>query len=202
MKMNAIELVKKGYSIGMVQEKDEITGLTNFLLELEPTNVMEIGSKLGGTFEILCNIATNKKISVDLPGGIHGGWITMGHPYLCDSYKLRDDYFLHNYDNVHMCNGDSHLDSTLTQITDFVKGETVDFLFIDGDHTYDGVMQDFEMYKHLVTPGGWVGFHDINDTQHHRDLNVYVGKFWDELKGNKITFNMNKHWAGIGVIQL
>ena len=63
MKMNAIELVKKGYSIGMVQEKDEITGLTNFLLELEPTNVMEIGSKLGGTFEILCNIATNKKPS-------------------------------------------------------------------------------------------------------------------------------------------
>ena len=52
-----------------------------------------------------------------------------------------------------------------------------------------------------MTPGGWIAFHDINDTNHHREINVYVGKLWGELVGNKKEFNANKHWAGIGVIQ-
>jgi predicted O-methyltransferase YrrM len=37
----------------------------------------------------------------------------------------------------------------------------LDFLFIDGDHTYEGVKQDFEMYTPLVRKGGLVAMHDI-----------------------------------------
>ena len=177
MKINSI--IHKAYSLGMVQEKIEITELTQFLLDISPQNVMEIGSKLGGTFSILCDIATGKKISLDLPGGIHGGWITKNHPYLGDLYKLRNNYFLTNYNNVFTYTGDSHSSSTLHDIKNILKDEKLDFLFIDGDHTYKGVKQDFEMYKSLVSPGGWIGFHDINDTNHHRELNVHVGKFWN-----------------------
>ena len=72
---------------------------------------------------------------------------------------------------------------------------------IDGDHTYEGVKQDYEMYRHLVKDGGWIAFHDVNDTEHHRKRNVYVGKLWDELKGEKIEFNEKTHWAGIGIIK-
>jgi len=36
-----------------------------------------------------------------------------------------------------------------------------DFLFIDGDHTYEGVEGDFEMYSPLVRRGGIIAFHDI-----------------------------------------
>jgi hypothetical protein len=36
-----------------------------------------------------------------------------------------------------------------------------DFLFIDGDHTYEGVEGDFEMYSPLVRRGGTIAFHDI-----------------------------------------
>ncbi len=38
------------------------------------------------------------------------------------------------------------------------NGEPVDFLFIDGDHLYDGVKIDFELYKKLVRPGGLIAF--------------------------------------------
>jgi hypothetical protein len=34
-------------------------------------------------------------------------------------------------------------------------------LFIDGDHTYEGVRRDFEMYSPLVRKGGIIAFHDI-----------------------------------------
>jgi hypothetical protein len=33
-------------------------------------------------------------------------------------------------------------------------------LFIDGDHRYEGVRRDFEMYSPLVGAGGLIAFHD------------------------------------------
>jgi hypothetical protein len=57
------------------------------------------------------------------------------------------------------------------------------------------------MYSGLVNDGGYIAFHDINDTQRHRDRNVYVGKLWDELVGDKIEFNVQSDWAGIGVLK-
>lgn len=196
------EIVNRAYPIGMTQEREEITALTEFVYNLKPHNVMEIGTKLGGTFSLWCDIATGKKISVDLPGGIHGGWITKGHPYMGDVYKHRNSYFIDSYSDVTMITGDSHSDITVKLVEDALNGEQLDFLFIDGDHTYDGVKQDYDVYRQFVRPGGWIAFHDINDTEHHRELNVYVGKLWNELSGTKKEFNVNKHWAGIGVIQI
>mgnify|MGYP003344852126 CR=1 FL=1 len=63
------------------------------------------------------------------------------------------------------------------------------------------VKQDYEMYSPLVKKGGYIAFHDINDTQRHRDRNVYVGKLWNELIGEKVEFNVHADWAGIGVIK-
>jgi len=77
----------------------------------------------------------------------------------------------------------------------------IDFLFIDGDHTYEGVRQDYEMYSPLVQKGGYIAFHDINDTERHRQRNVHVAEFWNELEGEKIEFNVHSDWAGIGVIK-
>ena len=97
---------------------------------------------------------------------------------------------------------DSHTQSALNTIELHLDGELLDFLMIDGDHTYEGVKQDYDMYKHLVKPGGYIAFHDINDTEQHRDLNVYVCTLWDELEGNKKEFNVHKDWGGIGVIEV
>ncbi len=35
-----------------------------------------------------------------------------------------------------------------------------DLLFIDGDHSYEGVLKDYEHWKTSVKPGGFVVFHD------------------------------------------
>ena len=37
----------------------------------------------------------------------------------------------------------------------------IDVLFIDGDHTYAGVRQDWLMYRSLCARGALVAFHDI-----------------------------------------
>ena len=195
------KLVTEGYRLGMAQEKDEILGLTEFLLNEKPHNIMEIGSKYGGTFHIFSSMATGIKISLDLPGGIHGGWALNEHPYLGNIVEQRNQYFEDNFDDVYMIMADSHTESALNTVEHYLVNEELDFLMIDGDHTYEGVKQDYEMYKHLVKDGGWIGFHDVNDTEHHRKMNVYVGKLWEELEGEKIEFNENTHWAGIGIIK-
>ncbi len=50
-------------------------------------------------------------------------------------------------------------------VIDLVKNNVgeIDILFIDGDHTYKGVINDFENYSKLVKKGGYIIFDDYND---------------------------------------
>ncbi len=40
----------------------------------------------------------------------------------------------------------------------------VDFVFIDGDHSYDGLRGDWEAWSPLIAPGGCVALHDSRST--------------------------------------
>lgn len=35
------------------------------------------------------------------------------------------------------------------------------FLFIDGDHSYDAVLQDYLSWSKFIRPGGYIAFHDV-----------------------------------------
>ena len=193
--MDIEKIIESAYSLYMPQEKEEITQLAKFVYELQPKVVVEIGTKFGGTFKIWNEVTNAKTISIDLVAGIHGG-VTR------DDVDNRNKSFINLYGS--RCNfieGDSHQDLTYDLLINILKGQKIDFLFIDGDHTYEGVKQDYEMFKELVSDNGYIAFHDINDTQRHRDRNVYVGKLWNELIGEKIEFNIGADWAGIGVIK-
>lgn len=43
-----------------------------------------------------------------------------------------------------------------------VADESLDFVFIDADHSYDAVSDDIFKWKPKVRPGGWLGGHDYN----------------------------------------
>ena len=98
----------------------------------------------------------------------------------------------------------SIFDEELKQLVkDKLDNTKLDFLFIDGDHTYEGVKQDFEMYKEFVKPGGWIGFHDIKDTEFHRNADCRVDILWNEIEGEKIEFLDNSSsYGGIGFIKV
>lgn len=40
----------------------------------------------------------------------------------------------------------------------------IDVLFIDGDHSYEGCMDDWNNFSPFVKKGGWVFFHDCDET--------------------------------------
>lgn len=43
-----------------------------------------------------------------------------------------------------------------------VEDGSLDFVFIDADHSYDAVRRDIEAWRPKVKPGGWLGGHDYN----------------------------------------
>jgi cephalosporin hydroxylase len=124
--------------------------------------------------------------------------------YGVSSYDVnkRDEYLRSLGSNVTMIHGDSHSDEIKNRISSMLKEGELDFLFIDGDHTYQGVKKDYEDYKKYVKEGGWIGFHDIKDTEFHRNANCRVDILWNELEGEKIEFIDNSsQYGGIGFIK-
>lgn len=88
----------------------------------------------------------------------------------------------------------------------------LDFLFIDGDHTYEGVKRDFENYAHFMNEHGITAFHDINPSYSTRfgiPTETHAGevhRFWDEIKTRyrhlELIKDTNQDGFGIGVVFL
>jgi cephalosporin hydroxylase len=192
-------LVDQAFAIGLQQIPEEILALVKFVAALRPKNVLEIGSARGASFYLWCMVAdpNGKKISVDLPGGLYGGEEN-ADPRIREK---RDNTMRSWAKGIYLIAGDSHRPEIYNRVSTVLGEDELDFLFIDGDHTYEGVRADYEFYSGFVRKSGWIAFHDINDTVFHRSQNVGVSRLWQELQGRKIEFNSNQEWAGIGVIQ-
>jgi len=203
-----VELLFSDSLLGLLfrpsQVKEEILELLKMLNQFKPRHILEIGTALGGTLLLWTRIASNDAtiISVDLPGGPFGG----GYPWLRTFiYKV----FARDRQRVVLIRGDSHSYETLSKIRQILGDTEIDFLFIDGDHSYEGVKKDFEIYSPLVREGGIIALHDI--VPGPEELVGGVPIFWNEVKqGLKDRSNIRvlevvKDWNqggyGIGVVK-
>jgi predicted O-methyltransferase YrrM len=187
----------KRWRIRPGQVKEEIMELLKILAKHRPKFMLEIGTAGGGTLFLFIRVATSDAtlISVDLPGGpFGGGYVKQKTPYYA-SFALPGQ-------KIYLLRMDSHKKPTLHAISTILGGHGLDFLFIDGDHTCEGVRKDFEMYSKLLNPAGIIAFHDIVPGPPE-----YVGgvpRFWDEIKHNFSYIELVKDWeqggCGIGVI--
>jgi predicted O-methyltransferase YrrM len=157
------------------QKRGEVAALLQILAAEPPLRVLEIGTARGGTLFLLSRVAhpCATLVTIDLPGGPFGGgygrhWepILRAMPRSTQTLKL--------------VRGDSHDRRTLAMVAEIFHEGTVDFLLIDGDHSYAGVRQDFEWYVPLVRPGGLVALHDI--VSGPEDLVGGVPRFWKEIR--------------------
>jgi len=75
------------------------------------------------------------------------------------------------------------------------------YIYIDGDHSYEGVKKDFELFWPQLEKGGLMVFHDAEVKNWGKLNNFGVWKFWQELKvGPKIIFPLPKE-SGLGIVQ-
>ena len=199
--MTADQIAREANAIEPGQNHGEFRDLIALLLERQPRNVMEIGTEGGCTFYAWCKVAhpDGLKISLDWQnsGVGRGRWLTP------ESRMDRDARLQSWADHVTLIEGNSHETEQKHAVKVALQGELLDFLFIDGDHSIQGVEQDWLDYSSFVRPGGIVAFHDIKNCDYHRRAGCYVHDFWPKLPGNKIELLSNEHvWGGIGVIFL
>ncbi|HCY58651.1 MAG TPA: methyltransferase [Opitutae bacterium] len=167
----------KGYynTLDLKQNFREILGLVQVLEQYPLKRICEIGTNKGGTLFIWCQLAAinAKIISIDLPGGAFGGGYTKRSIPFFES-------FCKDSQELTCLRLNSHDSATRDRLENVLEGDLLDFLFIDGDHSYEGVKSDFTIYSKLVRPGGIIGFHDIIERPEHPSIEVH--RFWEELK--------------------
>jgi predicted O-methyltransferase YrrM len=78
-----------------------------------------------------------------------------------------------------------------------------DLIFIDADHSYAAVKQDFEAFLPKISVGGALVLHDI--AVHPPELNCYVSDLWVEVKDQHLSNSFEwieepADWGGMGVV--
>lgn len=178
-----------------LQIKEEIARLFEIVEALEPASVCEIGSAGCGTTFLFARAAApgSLVISLDLE--------------LEEARRRAAALFAREGQRVVCLKADSHRPGTVREVERLLAGRPLDFLFIDGDHSYEGVARDFELYAPLVRRGGLIAFHDIVPLK-PGDARHTVGgvpRFWRELKGRhasarEIVADPGQSAFGIGII--
>lgn len=180
-------------NFGILQLPDELLRFHAFLRSRSPRAICEIGTASGGHFYMLSQSlpSLTTLIGVDLNVG--------NRAFL--RLLARNDL------NVHLITGDSSSTRVRTAVERVVKGQGLDLLFIDGDHTYSGVRSDYLNYRGLVRDGGLISFHDIvkdHRARFGRETRNWAGdvpEFWERLKplSRTLEFVSNPEQDGYGI---
>jgi cephalosporin hydroxylase len=184
-----------GDKLRPTQSPEEILWLLEQLVALRPATIVEVGTDSGGTLFLWSRVAAQDAwlVAVDMrPLGLLGSW---------SAYGLVRRGLARRLQRIELVMpADSHDPATVDRVRGILGDRSVDFLFIDGDHTYEGVKRDYELWSPLVRSGGIVAFHDIGPDQPD---GFGTASFWSELKLCEAT---EEHIAtaepryGIGVV--
>ena len=158
-------------NFGIMQVREEISEfLRILLLKNIRNNILEIGIGNNGGTHILWRHIFNTVITIDMnPASIR-------RVKLSEWLDGRSKFI----------EGRSEDPATLERVKAIV--DDVDVLFIDGNHAYEYVRSDWEMYHNLVRVGGLVAFHDsLGKTN-----NYGVAKFLEQLSTGLID---GKHYT-------
>ncbi len=124
------------------QCREELQALVDAVLRLpERHAALEIGLAHGGT-HLLWRMLFDRVTSVDMDGATVADFARRAELDQRSSIVV----------------GSSTDPGTVATVQ--TSCDDVDFLFIDGDHSYETVLADYFHYAPLVKPGGLIGFHD------------------------------------------
>lgn len=181
------------------QKRAEILRLLEVVKDLRPSTVCEIGAAGGGTSFLFTRVAADDAMLISLDA------------VFPRSRRAAVRGFARQRQKIYCLNADSHSLKTLDAVKNRLDGRALDLLFIDGDHSYEGVAADFQLYSPLVRKGGIIVFHDIvpdHKTRYGINTLTYAGgvpQFWQEIKSQYKRFeevieDPEQDGYGIGIL--
>lgn len=165
------------------QYDDEFYPLLQIFKNKNPISILEIGTHHGGTLYHWITKAPNEANIIAI-----------------DDQHINIDLY-EEWENKRVYTWPLKADSKSEHALDVAKRfPPYDWIFIDGDHSYEGVTSDWENYMPMLNENGIIVFHDI--TPHS---NREVDKFWREVKKYYPTKEIigSTPWpdqCGIGVV--
>jgi predicted O-methyltransferase YrrM len=187
-------------SFRATQVRSEFLRLLSLVREARPRRLVEIGTGRGGTTFLLSHAAASGStlVTVDL----------RFDPPLASALPL----LAAAGSDIVTFQADSQAEATAAAVR-AAAGGRVDVLFVDGDHSCEGVRRDFALYSPLVRPGGLVAFHDIVPDHGQRsgrptgNSTGGVPKFWSELRASRsgveeFVDDSRQDGFGIGLLRI
>lgn len=200
----AIDDPRKLYGIaaqefGILQIEAEIVPFLEYVRDSRPRCVGEIGLKHGGNTFLFTRL---------FPEATHFIGLDL---ILQNVGKAR--FLARPGQRLDVVEGNSYSPPVIDRTRQLLSGTQFDFLFIDGDHEYEGVRADFLAYYDMVRPGGLIAFHDIVPDEFARTgqrtsgSQCYGGgvyRLWQELRDRfphrEFVQSWDQNGFGIGVI--
>jgi len=160
---------------------------------LKPSKMVELGTFAGLSYFTFCQSVVENEL--DVQAFAVDTWEGDKHT---DKYgeEIFEDVSQHN--RAHYPGFSYLMRMTFDEALIHFEDESLDFIHLDGFHTYEAVSHDFKNWYPKLKPGGIFLFHDI--VARMKDFGVW--KFWDELHAdpNYETFGFN-HGFGLGVLR-
>jgi predicted O-methyltransferase YrrM len=129
-------------------------------------NYLEIGAYAGASACLMMNRPNTNVISIDIANPMP-----------------KENVINYIYNNTNTTNkykyikGSSQEFTTKAEVMEYLlqqDNKSVKLLFIDGDHSFQAVIDDFNMYKDLVEVGGYIVFDDYCDWEHSPQVRTAV----------------------------
>ncbi len=164
-----LELYRASVKSKASQDVWEMWQMLKQVAEIKPKVIVEIGVDGGGSLET---------------------WRDVFHPELLVGIDINKRPELREFQMIF---ADSQDPKTVAHLKRKLGDRKIDFLFIDGDHHYEAVKREYQIYLPLVREGGIIGFHDTNnrgiegvevdrfmreldDMQAHKTADYYAGR--------------------------
>jgi len=186
-----IRFVGRHFDSGIGQKSSEIHGALTAAKSTNPRTICEIGTASGGNSVLLSR------------------WLSTADLMICMDLYVKNKAYINllagNSCRTLFLDGSSYHPDTVDKVRRALNGRKIDVLFIDGDHRYEGVKSDFLCYRHLVSEGGLIFFHDIMPDGDDGWLwSGGVPIFWQEVKSfypyQEFIDDPTQKGFGIGII--
>lgn len=159
------------------QHKEELFELLNIVGKIKPKTIVEIGVHQGYSLE-----TWRKAFKPEIAIGIE--------PFT----EFLDKVAI--VSPIEIIKGRSEEQRVIDVIKERT-GSKIDFLFIDGDHSYEAVKRDYENYSTMVRKGGIIAIHDVTL---ETNPTVSVFKFWREIEDITDSLTISLGGTGVGIV--